>query len=85
MLHEALRPVRRILAFPKSEIECMKKQTVLEAMQQLPDDFEAEDLFERVLFVQLLKDRLAESDQGQSVSFEEAKKRFYPIAQPDAA
>jgi hypothetical protein len=61
----------------------MTKEQVVEAVQQLPDNFELEDLFERLLFIQRLERRLAQSDQNEVVSFEEAKKRFYP--QSDAA
>ena len=61
----------------------MTKEQVLEAVQQLPDNFELEDLFERLLFIQRLERRLAQSDQNEVVSFEEAKKRFY--SQSDAA
>lgn len=61
----------------------MTKDQVVETMQQLPDNFELEDLFERLLFIQRLERRLAQSDQNAVVSFEEAKKRFYP--QSDAA
>ncbi|AMJ67042.1 hypothetical protein [Hymenobacter sp. PAMC 26628] len=53
----------------------MTKEQVITSLQNLPDDFQLEDLFERLLFVQHLDERVALSQQpGNSVSFEEAQR-----------
>lgn len=54
----------------------MTKEQIIEAVRQLPDDFQLEDVFERLLFIQQLEERITLSDQpGASVSFEEAQRR----------
>jgi|GEM_PF-5997744 len=61
----------------------MTKTKALGILQALPDDFQLEDFFERLLFVQQVEDRIALSDQpGNSVSFEEAMR--IATAQPAA-
>lgn len=53
----------------------MTKEQVITSLQNLPDDFQLEDLFERLLFVQHLDERIALSQQpGNSISFEEAQR-----------
>ncbi|MFD1468185.1 hypothetical protein ACFQ48_08115 [Hymenobacter caeli] len=53
----------------------MTKEQVITSLQNLPDDFQLEDLFERLLFVQHLEERIALSEQpGTGVSFEEAQR-----------
>ncbi len=62
----------------------MTKEQVITSLQNLPDDFQLEDLFERLLFVQHLDERIALSQQpGSSVSFEEAQ-RLINSASPAA-
>ena len=63
----------------------MTKAQILETVQQLPDNFELEDLFERLLFIQRLEQRLEQAARNDVVSFEDAQKRFYPSRQSDAA
>ncbi len=53
----------------------MTKEQVITSLQNLPDDFQLEDLFERLLFVQHLEERIALSEgPGNSISFEEAQR-----------
>lgn len=53
----------------------MTKDKLFETVKDLPDNFQLEDLFERLLFVQHLDERIALSQQpGTSVSFEEAQR-----------
>lgn len=54
----------------------MTKAQVIDLLDILPDQFELEELFERLLFVQQLQERLAESDKDQGVSLEEARQRL---------
>jgi hypothetical protein len=63
----------------------MTKEQILETVHQLPANFELEDLFERLLFIQRLERRLEQAEQGDVVSFEDARKRFYGDEQADAA
>jgi hypothetical protein len=63
----------------------MTKEQIVEAVQQLPENFELEDLFERLLFIQRLEQRLEQAAQNDVVSFEDARKRFYSSGQSDAA
>ncbi|AWM33517.1 hypothetical protein [Hymenobacter nivis] len=53
----------------------MTKEQVINSLQNLPDDFQLEDLIERLLFVQHLDERIALSQQpSNGVSFEEAQR-----------
>jgi hypothetical protein len=54
----------------------MTKAQVIDLLNTLPDQFELEDLFERLLFVQQLQERLAESDRDEVISLEEARQRL---------
>ena len=63
----------------------MTKEQIVETVQQLPENFELEDLFERLLFIQRLERRLEQAAQNDVVSFEDARKRFYSSEQSDAA
>ena len=63
----------------------MTKEQIVETVQQLPDGFELEDLLERLLFIQRLERRLEQAAQNDVVSFEDARKHFYPSGQSDAA
>ena len=63
----------------------MTKEKLFESIKDLPETFELEDLFERLLFIERLEQRLAQAAQGDVVSFEDARKRFYPDGQSYAA
>ena len=63
----------------------MTKEQVIETVQQLPSDFVLEDLFERLIFIERLETRLAESDRNKAVPFDEARARFQPVGQHRAA
>jgi len=56
----------------------MTKVQVLHILDQLPDEFEPEELIERLLFVERLEQRLRQADEREGVSFEEARARFMP-------
>ena len=57
----------------------MTKAQVIDLLNTLPDQFELEELFERMLFIQQLQERITESDNDRVVSLEEARQR---LAQP---
>jgi len=51
----------------------MTKAQILETVNQLPEDFELEDLFERLLFIQRIEERLRQSDNGETLTEAEAR------------
>ena len=54
----------------------MTKEQIIEIVNQLPEDFELEDLFKRLLFLQQLEWRLKQAANGDTVTFEEARKNL---------
>ena len=51
----------------------MTKHTVLEAIQQLPNDFQLEDLFEKLLLINRIEEGIRQSDNGETLSEDEAR------------
>lgn len=52
----------------------MKKQTILTAINALPEEIELDELIERLIFVAKVEEGLRQSDAGETVSHEEVKK-----------
>lgn len=52
------------------------KQVTLEVIKKLPDDASAEDIMEKVNFVNLILEGLADSDSGRTITTEELLKRI---------
>ena len=52
------------------------KQEALELIDTLPDDVSTGIILEEPLFLQTIKERIAEADRGETVSHEEVKKRL---------
>lgn len=52
----------------------MTKEKVLDSLKGLPDEFELEDLFERLLFINRIEEGLRQSAAGEIVSEEEARR-----------
>mgnify|MGYP000894807390 CR=1 FL=1 len=52
----------------------MKKETVIDAVNELPDKFELDVLIEKLLFVESVEKGLQQLDQGESKSHTEVKK-----------
>lgn len=52
------------------------KAQILQAVQELPDDTTWDEALERLQFVALVKQRIAELDAGVGVSDEEARRRL---------
>jgi predicted transcriptional regulator len=52
------------------------KDKVLEQLEKLPSDATVEDAMERLYFLAKVERGLAESEAGQTVSHEEAKRRL---------
>ena len=52
------------------------KDEMVRAIQSLPDDATVRDAIERLEFIELIEQRIAEADAGNVVSHEEARRRF---------
>jgi hypothetical protein len=54
----------------------MKKNQILVTLNSLPDEFDAEQLIERIIFIDKVEQGLKDSREGKVVSLDEAKQRF---------
>lgn len=52
------------------------KQRILQALEQLPDDSTMEDAIERLCFLAKVEEGLRQSEAGDTLSHEEAKRRL---------
>ncbi len=52
----------------------MNKQTILAAVNALPDEIELEELIERLIFMAKVEEGLKQSDNNETVSHEEVKR-----------
>ena len=51
----------------------MTKEKLFEAVKDLPENFELEDLFERLLLVKRIEEGIRQSDNGETLTEAEAK------------
>lgn len=49
----------------------MKKATVIEAMKELPQDFELEKLLEKLVFMEKIEIGLIQLEQGNTITHDE--------------
>jgi len=54
----------------------LTKKEVLQSLKSLPETFEAETAIEKIVFLEKIRIGLEQSEQGQVVSKEEAKKKL---------
>jgi len=54
----------------------MKKSKVIETLDSLPEDFNTEELIERLIFIDKVEKGLQDLEEGRTISFEEAKERI---------
>ncbi len=54
----------------------MTKEQVLISLQNLPDPFVLEDLFERLILIERINEGLEQVKRGEVVTVEEAKQRL---------
>lgn len=54
----------------------MKKNTVIETLDSFGDEFDAEKLIEKLLFVEKVEKGLKDVEEGKIISYKEAKQRF---------
>ena len=63
----------------------MTKAKLFEAVKALPEDFELEDLFERLLFIKRIEEGIRQSENGETLTEVEARaylSRWQPGASP---
>lgn len=51
----------------------MTKEQVITSLQDLPDSFELEDLFERLLLIKRIEEGIRQADNDETVSESEAR------------
>ena len=54
----------------------LTKTNVIESLKVLPDNFTIDELLEHLVFVQKVEEGLKQSENGNTISSEEAKKRI---------
>jgi predicted transcriptional regulator len=54
----------------------MKKNTVIETLDSLGDEFDTEKLIEKLLFVEKVEKGLKDVEQGKVHDYNEVKKKF---------
>lgn len=54
----------------------MRKQQVLDSIAELPEEFMAEDLIERLIFMEKVERGLKDAREGRTMSLEEARRRL---------
>jgi hypothetical protein len=54
----------------------MKKTQVLDTLNSLPEEFDAEQLIERIIFIDKIEQGLQDSREGKVISMNEVKQRF---------
>ena len=52
----------------------MRRDKAIETMKEFPQEFELEELIERLVFVEKVEKGLQQAEQGKTVSHEEVKK-----------
>jgi len=55
----------------------MKKHTVIETLDSFEDEFDAEKLIERLLFVEKIEQGLKDADEGKIIDYKEVKQKFF--------
>lgn len=54
----------------------MKRETAIETINELPKEFDLEELFEKLLFIEKVEKGLEQSEKGNTVSHEKVVKHF---------
>ncbi len=52
----------------------MTKEIVATAIKNLPEEFDLDDLFERLIFIERVEEGLKDIEEGRTVPLEEVKK-----------
>ncbi|WP_199535501.1 hypothetical protein [Rhodohalobacter sp. SW132] len=62
--------------FEKMSIDMISKKSVIQGLEQLPDQFSVDELFERLLVIEKIETGLQQSKDKKTVSTEEAKQKL---------
>jgi len=54
----------------------MKKNQVIDTLNTLPDEFDAEQLIERLIFIDKVEQGMQDAREGKVMSLDEARQRF---------
>ncbi len=54
----------------------MKKYKVIETLDHLPDEFDLEELVDKLLFIEKVEKGIQDADEGRTMSLQEAKKKM---------
>jgi hypothetical protein len=54
----------------------MRRNTVIETLDSLGDEFDTERLIEKLLFVEKVEQGLKDADSGKLIGYEDARQRF---------
>jgi hypothetical protein len=54
----------------------MKKEKVLQTLESLPDEFNTEELIEKLIFIEKVEQGLKDVEKNKEISFEDVKLRF---------
>lgn len=52
----------------------MKKETALDVINELPHEFELDELLEKLIFIEKVEDGLNQLEEGKSISHDDLKK-----------
>jgi hypothetical protein len=55
----------------------MKKNTVIETLDSFEDEFDAEKLIQKLVFVENIEKGLQDVKEGRVLDFKEAKQKFF--------
>jgi hypothetical protein len=54
----------------------MNKNQVIDTLNSLPEEFDAEQLIERIIFMEKVEQGMQDVREGKVISLDEAKQRF---------
>lgn len=54
----------------------MKRQKVIETVNELPKEFDLEELFERLLFIEKVEKGLEQAQKGETIPHDKVVKHF---------
>lgn len=61
--------------YNQMQITMLKKQDVLSTVSQMPETFDADELFEKILLLKKIEEGRRQAREGQAISMEEAKEK----------
>ena len=59
------------------------KQKAVKSIEQLPDDCTMEDIFEKLLFLEKIREGKSDAQEGNLIDHEEVEKKFSKFLRPE--